>query len=101
MPIRRNKVGLATEHDGEGHRVSCGRKRRGRKFRKNSHQQQNEASSYLTAVQCIYAFASWFGRGIKKTNKILTFSNCCKPSDENSGDEESIDEVHSDAGVNT
>ncbi|XP_039251071.2 uncharacterized protein LOC120328606 [Styela clava] len=98
MPIRRNKVGLATEHDGEGHRVSCGRKRRGRKFRKNSHQQQNEASSYLTAVQCIYAFASWFGRGIKKTNKILTFSNCCKPSDGNSGDEESIDEVHSDTG---
>ncbi|XP_077975494.1 uncharacterized protein LOC120332662 [Styela clava] len=101
MHIRQNKVGFTTDHDGEGHRVSCGRKRRGRRFRKSSHQEQDEASSYLTAVQCLYAFASWFGRGVRKTNKILTFSHCCKTSTENGGDEESSREVHSGGKISS
>ncbi|XP_077975532.1 uncharacterized protein LOC144431367 [Styela clava] len=101
MPIRRNKVGFTTDHDGEGHRVSCGRKRRGRKFRKLPHQEQDEASSYLTAVQCVYAFASWFGRGVRKTIKILTFARCCKTSTGNGGDEEISREIHSDGKISS
>nr|XP_039255343.1 uncharacterized protein LOC120332205 [Styela clava] len=101
MPIRQNKVGFTTDHDDEGHRVSCGRKRRGRRFRKSSHQEQDEASSYLTAVQCVYAFASWFGRGVRKTNKILTFARCCKTSTGNGGDEENSREVHRDGKISS
>nr|XP_039254124.1 uncharacterized protein LOC120331148 [Styela clava] len=80
MPIRQNKVGIERPNLDEGHRVSCGRKRRGRKFRKASPEERDEASSYLTAVHCIYAFASWFGKGMVKANKVLTFSHCCKPN---------------------
>nr|XP_039267935.1 uncharacterized protein LOC120342943 isoform X2 [Styela clava] len=80
MPLKRNKVGIVTQDNDEGHRVSCGRKRRGRRFRKSSAEKQDEASSYLTAVHCIYAFASWFGRGMVKANKVLTFSQCRKSS---------------------
>ncbi|XP_077969952.1 uncharacterized protein LOC120331328 [Styela clava] len=74
MKLRRNKVGVVPPDDGGGYGVShtgSTKKRSRRNRKKLESKPDDEEMQYLSAVQCIVAFATWFGKKLKKANNAV------------------------------
>nr|XP_039254887.1 uncharacterized protein LOC120331799 isoform X1 [Styela clava] len=75
MKLRRNKVGVVPQDDDGGHYASLtgSTRKRGRRNRRKSDTKADvdEEMQYLSAVQCIIAFATWFGKRLKKANNSV------------------------------
>ncbi|XP_039254888.2 uncharacterized protein LOC120331799 isoform X2 [Styela clava] len=76
MKLRRNKVGVVPPDDSGGYGVSRtgSTKKRSRRNRKklDTKADVDEEMQYLSAVQCIIAFATWFGKRLKKANNSVS-----------------------------
>ncbi|XP_077967400.1 uncharacterized protein LOC144421075 isoform X2 [Styela clava] len=85
MNIHHQEVVIDPPDEDGGHRISCGRKRRSRKNRKRWNQKRGEneetSSSFINAIHCIVAFASWFGRKMKKINNVMDCLHCFDTND--------------------
>ncbi|XP_039261888.2 uncharacterized protein LOC120338033 isoform X2 [Styela clava] len=74
MKLRRNKVGVVPQDDGERPRVSrtgSTRKWSRRNRKKLDTKPDDEEMQYLSAVQCVVAFVTWFGKRLKKANNAV------------------------------
>ncbi|XP_077967468.1 uncharacterized protein LOC120343024 [Styela clava] len=84
MNIHHQEVVIDPPDEDGGHRISCGRKRRSRKNRKRWNQKRGDSeersSSFLNAIHCIVAFASWFGRKMRKVNNVMNFEKRTRQS---------------------
>nr|XP_039268026.1 uncharacterized protein LOC120343024 [Styela clava] len=85
MNIHHQEVVIDPPDEDGGHRISCGRKRRSRKNRKRWNQKRGEneetSSSFINAIHCIVAFASWFGRKMRKVNNAMDCLHCSDTND--------------------
>nr|XP_039261892.1 uncharacterized protein LOC120338033 isoform X5 [Styela clava] len=74
MKLRRNKVGVFPPDDDGGYGISRtgSTKKRSRKNRKKlDTKPDDEEMQYLSAVQCVVAFVTWFGKRLKKANNAV------------------------------